>query len=246
MPPLSPPDLLAVVLVLFAASFAQGLTGFGFGVVSMALLPLLLPIKAATPLVSLLNTVLCIQLFWTLRRSIRWRDTTPLMAGLLLGLPIGIGLLAYGSETWLKRLLGIYLIVIALRSLWPERKTDLPPAGAASPAAPLLTGIACGGLAGAFNIGGPPLVAYIYRQPWKQVEMNATLQAVFLVSCVVRASAYAAGGLLGWSALGVTALSLPILFLGAAAGHRLVPRVDPTRMKKAIFVTLGLLGLAFL
>jgi len=37
--------LLLSLAILTVAGFTQGLTGFGFGLVSMALLPLLLPVK---------------------------------------------------------------------------------------------------------------------------------------------------------------------------------------------------------
>ena len=42
--------LLLSLAILTVAGFTQGLTGFGFGLVSMALLPLLLPLHLVAPL----------------------------------------------------------------------------------------------------------------------------------------------------------------------------------------------------
>ena len=239
-------QFLPLLIVFFFASFAQGLTGFGFGVVSMGLLPLFLPIKAATPLVSLLNTFICIQLFWTLRRSVLWRSSMPLLIGMLIGLPLGVNVLVSFPEVWLKRLLGVYLIAMAVHSSLVPSKTDLIKKAAIFPFFPIASGIACGGLGGAFNIGGPPAVAFVYRQPWTQVQMNATLQAVFLISCALRASAYAYEGLYGPGVLAVLLPSLPLLFLGAAMGNHCVRRVDPLRLRKTIYVVLGFIGVKFL
>ena len=60
---------VAVVLTIFLAIFTQSLTGFGTGLVSMALLPALVDIRTAAPLVALTAGTLEFALV------IRYRDT---------------------------------------------------------------------------------------------------------------------------------------------------------------------------
>jgi uncharacterized membrane protein YfcA len=180
-----------------------------------------------------------------LRRSIRWRAAAPMLVGVAVGAPLGAYTLSYLPEALLERTLGAYLVGIALHGLLapkpdPNREAARPP-----DALPFATGVASGGLGGTFNIGGPPLIAYVYRQPWTQIEMNATLQAVFLLSYALQLSAYLQAGLIGPDAGAPILAALPPVFAGAIAGRKLIPKVRQDRLQAAIYLALGLLGFHF-
>ena len=62
--------MILVGLVVFLAVFTQSLSGFGVALVAMALLPALIGIQVATPLVALIALVLEAVLVFRYRQSI--------------------------------------------------------------------------------------------------------------------------------------------------------------------------------
>jgi uncharacterized membrane protein YfcA len=228
-----------VVSILALAGFAQGLTGFGFGLVSMALLPLFIDFKDAVPLVAVLNLLVCAATLLTARRHLDWRRVAPLAAASALGVPFGVWALVRWDARWLLAVLGAWMIAFAISELalarwWRPRF----PEWSAWP-----VGFISGVLGGAFNAGGPPVIAYTYSQPWGKEETVAALQMVFGASAVVRVGFMGGAGLMPaelWTVLG--AAVLPVL-AGITLGTRLLRRVPGAALKvvaAAFFLVMGL------
>lgn len=148
-------DLLLPLGILTLAGFTQGLTGFGFGLVSMALLPLLLPVREAAAVVAALNLVTCAVTLWGVRDHLCWRRGRSLTLGSAAGVPFGVYLLAALDPAPLLRLLGGLLVVFAVAELTSGRRTPAPlPGWLGWPA-----GFLGGSIGGAFNMGGPPVAS---------------------------------------------------------------------------------------
>ena len=62
-------DWVAAAGIIAAASFVQGLAGFGIGLVALAFLPYLMTPATAVALMTLLATVFCCLVFFPLRRD---------------------------------------------------------------------------------------------------------------------------------------------------------------------------------
>src|SRR5690606_39976003 len=56
-------------------------------------------------------------------------------------------------------------------------------------------GVSSGVLGGAFNMGGPPCVAYLYSRPWPKEEVVALLQVVFIISSALRLALFGMHGI---------------------------------------------------
>ena len=106
-----------------AASFISGLSGFGFGLIAMALLPLLIGIKLANAFVSFCGLVIFAALTIPLRKHIAWRTLLPLLAGTALGVPIGVyGLVNLPESLLLKILAGFILSYVVFALLTHNRE----------------------------------------------------------------------------------------------------------------------------
>lgn len=57
---MSSAELVFVVLTLTLAGFLQGVSGFGFGLAVMGLLPLVIPVQHTQAAVTVLNVVVCV------------------------------------------------------------------------------------------------------------------------------------------------------------------------------------------
>ena len=82
--------MILVGLVVFLAVFTQSLSGFGVALVAMALLPALIGIKVATPLVALIALVLEIVLVTRYWKSIEFRAVWHIALAAVVGTPLGV------------------------------------------------------------------------------------------------------------------------------------------------------------
>lgn len=232
---------LGVVLALSLSGFVQGLTGFGFGLVSVALLPLVLGLKDALVVVAFLNVVVCAATFVATWREFRWRDARGLVLGSCIGVPIGFWGLVHLDAGLLLRALGVLLCVYSgIELVFGERSPVKIPAGLGFP-----IGIVSGGIGGALNVGGPPAIAYTYSQPWTNGQVVAVLQVVFGVSAVLRAVLVGTSELIRPGLVRVSLLGVVPLLLATVAGGWFLGRVPRELLKRAVFGFLFLMGFKY-
>jgi uncharacterized protein len=239
--------LLIVAACLALASFLQGLTGFGFGLTAMALLPLYLPVADAQTLCTLVGVFVTASNVVAARKYYRSEGILPLLLGSCAGVPLGYQFrtrIPEGSVTpWLGAAICLMVIWDAVGRRLRKKAED----GAEAPTAVALAiGVFSGWLTGAFNIGGPPLVAYLYSRPWPVQRVVAVLSAVFLASGLVRLGVIVADGQVTGSLMTAGAVALLPTLGGIALGQRCLPKVHPEILRAGVSVVLFGLGLAFL
>ncbi len=236
-------SLLLIVLATAGAAFVQGYAGFGFGIVTVGLLAALLPagLLEVTALATLLATA-TMTAFLALSRSrkpVAWRHVARLVAGIALGLPLGLWFVASFSEQPVARLaLGGLLLAFAVHAMvGTQRRYRLPPR-----AAPPL-GMLGGFISGAFSTGGPPLVVYLYSQTDDPRDMKATVKATFLITCLYRLGVLSVAKPAMMLGLIPTALlCLPAVLAMLFLGHRLSMRAGVATFHAVVYGLIGLLG----
>ena len=224
--------------IIALAAFTQSVSGFGSALVAMALLPLVISIHQAVPLVTLMSLTLEIILLRHYRSAINLRALRRVLGGSLLGIPFGLYLLRGVDEASVLRLLGIVLVAYAVYALL---KLRLP--AFAHPRWGWLFGFAAGLLGGAYNTSGPPMVIYGQSQNWGPDEFKANLQSFFLVNNAIVTLGHAMGGNLTPSVWNYFLLTLPALALGIFVGLKLNYRIDALRFRQIVQVLLIGLGL---
>lgn len=232
---------LLLTTVLACAGFVQGLSGFGFGLVSMSLMPLFMGIKQAA-VISTAFTLLASSLTFARHyREYNWRMGALFLVSVVVGLPLGVYFLERSSERLLARIMGALMLAYAVREFLLQSKSrHFPPAWTV----PL--GLFSGAISGAFNLGGVPSAAYAYAHPWSRGQIMGFLQVMITLSCSLRLLFYHNAGLAGgipW--LRVLWLAVP-LTLAIWLGHFTLERVAPHRMRQFIFVFIGVSGLYYL
>jgi uncharacterized membrane protein YfcA len=229
---------------LVLAGFVQGALGFGFGMVAMALLPLSLSVKEASPLVVLFTLPLVLIAFYVHRRHFQWRDGWLLVLGTCAGVPLGVRLLSIASGAVLLRLLGGVLLVFAAYELLSHHKPHLKATLPRWSAAPI--GVLSGATSGAFNAGGPPLVAYAYAQSWNRERIVALLQVVFTVGAALRMATMMNDGLFTPLLLHLAVwAALPVL-LALLAGTALLRRISTEKLRPGVFLFIAAIALKYL
>ena len=233
---------LEIVLAVSFAGFVQGLTGFGFGMAAVALLPLLLGLQDAQAVIAILTGVVCAATFFATWRHFRWRDGRWLVLGAGIGVPIGFWALVCLPATLLLQGLGLVLCLFSASELWRGERLPLR----IPPALSFPIGVVSGCLGGALNVGGPPAIAYVYSQPWTKEQTVSLLQVVFGISAVLRLALMIPGRLIRPEHLWVSLLTLAPMLLATWCGNGLLRRLPREKVKWAVFVFLFLMGVKYL
>jgi uncharacterized membrane protein YfcA len=234
---------VAVCAVLVAAQMVYVTLGFGAGLVAVGGLALVLPeVRDAVVLLLLLNIPAELWVVATSWRRIRWRGVAFVVVGLLVGIPVGAGVLRVGDASALLDALGWLLVVVGLGFLaLPSELALHPPRWAATG-----IGLVSGLLTGLFGTGGPPLIVWYRIQGLDKTAFRGTLMALFLIMTAVRVPSYVALGLVTeprlWSSLAV----LPAVLLGAWVGHHIHLGLPERLFRHLVSIGLAALGVVLL
>jgi uncharacterized membrane protein YfcA len=236
-----PAGLALAAAILAVAAATQGFFGFGFGIIAMTGLTLSADVVHAAGVVNVTGIALTGSLVLSLRRGVLWPVMARLLPPLLLGVAVGVLALGALDRAVLVRLLGATVVAIAAWNLVSPRLQHTE-----SRAQDLVAGLLAGLLGGAFNTGGPPLVAHLYRRGEAPETLKATVQALFFTIGLSRLPIAASQGLMGASVWRDALLALPLVLAGSYTGLTLARRLPPERFRRAGWIGLGALGVALL
>jgi uncharacterized membrane protein YfcA len=237
--------LLAFLVLAGAAAYAQTLTGFAFGLITMGGVGLtgLLSLPDAAMIVSVLTLVNATQMLMKGWRDVAWREFVIVMAASIPMLFVGYWLLEWLAGTRADLLRLILGLVIIVSSLQLARKLE-PLAKQSSDGSFLFFGAIAGVMGGMFSTAGPPLVYHFYRQPMPLVKIRETLVTVFALNAVFRIGLVIASGDLPAASTLSGLLAIPAIMGATYAARRWPPPISPVTMRRIVFVLLFLSGVS--
>jgi uncharacterized membrane protein YfcA len=228
---------ILVVLIVFLAVFTQSLSGFGSALVAMALLPGLVGMGVATPLVAAMALTVEGCLLLRYHASLNLRAMWRLAAASLAGIPLGMLALKRFDENAAMTILGIVIVAYAVYVLFELRPPEL-----GHPAWGFVFGLLAGMLGGAYNTSGPPVVVYGNSRRWMPAEFKSNLQGFFLLNSALVVSGHALSHHFTQVVIQNYLTALPALALGILAGVSLDRIVNPDVFRKIVLVLLLAMG----
>lgn len=229
---------LLPAFILFLGAFTQSMTGFGSALVAMAVLPSLLGLPVAAPVVAatglLLETMLTLRYRQSLRVDAIWR----VLVASLIAIPFGVLLLRHIEERTALFILGLLLVGYSLYALIGFRLPAL-----AHPAWAWLTGLLSGLLGGAYNTAGPPIVVYGNCRGWDAAQFKSNLSSFFVINSLFVTTSHFVGGSFTSDVTRTILLCLPATVLGFLLGQSMDRWIDPARFRQIVLVLLIVLGL---
>jgi len=214
--------IIFVLIISFIASLVRSTLGFGESLVAVPLFLLFLPVDIAVPLSVMLSIVIALIVVIQDHKKIHFNSAKWLIFYAILGIPLGIAVLIYGSELLVKAGLGILIILYSLYALFAKNNKTLKKDS-------MLWLFVCGFLSGifggAYGLNGPPLVVYGNMRQWSAKHFRATLQAYFLPVSLIVAIGYYVKGLITTEVheyfLVSLSTAIPAIFLGRYLNHQL-------------------------
>ncbi|MCA9143524.1 MAG: sulfite exporter TauE/SafE family protein [Planctomycetaceae bacterium] len=231
-------EIVATVAILFVACLTRSSFGFGEALVAMPLLSMVIGVKdaaATVALTSIFNAVVI--LLSTKWKNIEWSAAGYMLAGALLGIPLGVYVLVNVPESAVKLVLAALVISFAVYNLTRPRMTKLE-----SNVPGIGFGFVAGILGGAYNTIGPPMVIFGTLRHWPPQRFRITLQAVFFPTSLVVAGFHSANKL--WTPLVVKSfiVAIPFLVLAAFVGREINRRFEGAKFSRYIFYLLLVIG----
>jgi uncharacterized membrane protein YfcA len=207
--------LIPAIVILLAAYFIRGITGFGSGLIAVPLLALYLPLQTIVPLVLVLDFTASVIMSGRARAHVRWNEILPLLPTSLLGILIGISLLVSLPREPLLTALALFVMFFGIRYLLNIHSEKTISRVWAIPA-----GFFGGFIGALFNTGGPPLVVYMAHRIREKSELRATLSGLFLIDGASRIVMFIVAGLLGEHLLLLLLVMAPFMLIGLYLGSR--------------------------
>ena len=233
--------LLSIGLIAFAAGFVHSAIGFGFGIVAITLMPLLVDVRQSHVVISTASFPVLLMATWAYRDGADWTSLWKALLGAALFLPLGLLAFEWVSIDGLTRGTGIAILVMVWMSFRNRRKVKVSEktAGGSS----FLAGAFGGFLAGAVTIAGPPIAAYGLSQPWDQARFKAFLNQFLLAVSIYKISGLAISGYINQETLVQSAALAPLAMVGIQIGAVFSRRLSTRRFQ--YFVAVALVIVAF-
>jgi hypothetical protein len=226
------PVAVAIVLLAGGASFAQALTGFGFSLLIVPPLALVIGPKDAVVVANVLSTTVNIVMLTRIHGGVAWGVSGRLLVGALIGMPMGLLVLIYFSPTALQLLIAVTVITFtaALARGLQVRRTGL------------LGDVGVGIVSGVFNtstsMSGPPVVLYLQGQGMAPDRFRSTVTAYFFASSGISIPLLALAGRYDHDVTNASLVGLPALLVGIIAGNWVFRRIHSSRFRTLVFGTL--------
>ena len=239
---IQPEILLAIALIVPAAYFIRGVSGFGSGLIAVPLLAHFLPLTFVVPLILVTDVTASLLLGTHTRQHLRWDELRPLIPFSILGVLAGTTLLVNLPLVPLLKSLGVFVLLFGLRNILNLHGTRRVSRWWAAPA-----GFSGGTIGALFGTGGPPYVIYLNHRLHDKGELRATFSGLFLIEGILRIAAFLIAGLLLNTDLLLAILAaLPLVVLGLFLGNRMHIGLSPTQMQRTIGTILIVSGLSLL
>lgn len=225
----SPVSWLAIVGF---AAVVQYATGFGFALISVPLLALVVDAHTAVLVALLLGSL------GNLTQAIEGRHVVDrgvvgrLVATALIGMPVGWLVFTRADARVLQLTIGlvVLLAVVALARGFTLRGT--------SARVDVGVGALAGFLTTCTGTNGPPIVALLHARREPPPVFRATTTTTFLAVDLIAITAYAVTGHLTLSHVITTAATIPALVVGAVTGVRARRLLSPNTFRVIVLVLL--------
>ena len=232
-------SLIVSIVAVFVAGIIRGYSGFGFAMVAVTSMSLLLPPVQVVPTVLVLEILASLRLVPQVRKDIDWYSLRWLLIGSFVGIPFGVYLLATIPPAPMRISISLMVLIASILLMRGFAWKRMP-----GIILILITGLACGMLNGAAAIGGPPVILFYLSSPAGVKTSRASIIAYFLgidTLCLIMA---AVQGLMTFQTLLLTVVCLVPLLLGITIGSRMFIKIDQTSFRRHVLILLILLSIA--
>jgi uncharacterized membrane protein YfcA len=232
---------MIALLAILVASIAAGFTGFGFNLVAVPLLALVLSPEDAVIVALVLGAIVSLVLATVAmrHREVDYQCLTLLAIGSLPGSVIGTSLFRYLEGGGLRIGIGLITAASAILLFVRPAPTHHPRIRYGS----LGVGLVGGVLAATTGTGGPPVVIYLMAHEPEGQRVRGTVLAYGAIVSLIALLAHAVRGQLESSQMRTSLDLVPALAIGLPLGFHLFRRASGHTYRRIATSTLLIVGI---
>ena len=225
--------LPALLFSTFLGAVVQGVTGFAFAIIFLAIMQYVLPYTQLLSLSALLALVMLSINVWIYRHHIVWKwIPLPLLINFMFTLGAIRLLHAATAFPYWHKLLGVVFIVLSVYMYYFQHNIHIKPT---LPNMLLFCGTG-GILGGLFGVGGPPVVLYFLSIAKNKEQYLSTTQMFFFFNMLYDFFGRAANGMVTFATFQYAALCIVPIVVGLWIGRRILRKVNGDLLKKLVYL----------
>jgi len=228
-------------LVSLVTHFIEGITGFGSTVLALPFAIMLAGVKIGVPVLAVHTWILALYVIIIDFKNIVWKEFIKIAALVGLGMPLGMWLFTNLPEGILKKILGVFMIGVALRDLcksFGKDKQQKPLNKYLLDFMLFLGGI----IHGAFASGGPFIIIYSTRALPDKSNFRATMCTLWFTLNSFIIFKNVQGGIMTGGAIKLMLWTIPFLIAGMLLGNFAHHNIKDTLFTKIVNIVLLLSG----
>jgi uncharacterized membrane protein YfcA len=215
------------IIVILMAGFVQGVTSFGFALISMPLLTKFIPLQQVVPIVVVLSLLTNVAILINARRHVDLKKIWILILSSIAAAPVGTYLLLYVDANILKIGTGVLIVLFALALI---RGFSIPVRN--EKAAFIPVGLTSGLLNGSISMSGPPVALFLSNQGADKQTFRANITAYGIILNVITVCTYIFTGLLNTQVVTYISWMIPAMVIGVLLGIWAVKRINEVTFKR--------------
>lgn len=225
-------EIAWIIACIGVASFAQSISGFGFALLSVPLMQLLLEPRDAVVISTFIGAISTTTQAVVDRHNVDRALVKRLVLASYLGMPFGLGVFLYVSDTGLRIALGVVVLLAAILLL---RGFSLD-----SASGPLdwSFGFISGILATSTSTNGPPLVFLMQARNFSPQDFRSTINTVFSFVNIGAIALFVSSGQVTQESLVGAAIAVPSLFIALKLGYLVRPKVSAVVFRQLVIILL--------
>ena len=224
--------LALIGLGVFAlASVAQAATGFGYALVAVPIFALAVDTRTAVVATTALGFFLTAGTGYRERAHAQVPTARRVFLASLVGMPLGLVLLATLDGRWLSLIIGVTVLALVVL-IW--RRVSLPRGDGVERGAGLVSGV----LLTATGMNGPPVALALQAQQYSAREFRATLQGIFVGQDLIAVIAFGVLGFLNVEVAAVVLGGLAGIPVGWLVGDRLMRKMSEQQFRTGVLLVL--------
>ncbi len=226
-------------MILGVASFSFSFAGFGYGLIAVPLLALILPVKLAVAIQFPLTFPLFFINTYRYGHQINWTEIKPFFLGAAIAVLFGAFSFHWFSEIVMKRTLAMFTVISILTARCSMGEKFLHRMAGTFPGGTFL-GVLSGWFMGAYTAGGPPAVIYAAAKFPDTEKAKGMLSVYFLLVGLVLVVLFLFNGMLSLNTLEQSVLHFPVVIFGFLLGDIFQKKVSRKGYMRGVHLLLFL------
>ncbi|MHB1197786.1 MAG: sulfite exporter TauE/SafE family protein [Lutibacter sp.] len=231
---------LILIIGIFLGFYIQTVVGFAGSLIALPILLFAMELPDAIAYISifyLFSSVFLISKEW---KKIDRNIIMKLILASVIGVVLGTLVLTFSKPIFLKKVLGVFILLYVAYVYFGKRQVKLNKAGI------VVFGVFAGFFSGLFSTGGPLYVMCVENSVKNVTTFRATMIGILGVVTLARIPALALSGILNFSHLKITLFVFPFFLLAQFLGKRTFMKINENLFKKSLMILLCISGLVLM